>query len=265
MRTRPGSSATIVTLPLTRTRGKVVYVGFPRESAHSLAALHREIDKQIAVGRRVWRWVPRNLRVQFMDRMDAMGTAFIRPSEDHRIALAEELLRNYTLVSAGRVVIHELCHHYREERWPRFVTQENGHDKLFCRELRKADPVARRDHVSCVGFNDGQAPVRVPPSAWTANAGRLRIRVRGSDSTLAWVPKKRGAWIVQERPLRDDWLLDIVKSLRPSEWKRVRIEYGGYTRWPAKTLWDMIHGVDRRTVRKTLAYVRAKLPRGARP
>lgn len=153
---------------MAATGDAVEYVGFeavPSSSRYGLADLHSVVSDSLAHARAQWGWSA-PLRIEFHRKGNAMGTS-IGPGLDvdkpRRISISTRLLRSCSLTGVRRVVLHELCHHYREERWPRYLSgydkEEHAvqsHDDLFCQALNEVDPAAGRpDH--CRYFYDDVA------------------------------------------------------------------------------------------------------------
>ncbi len=247
-----------------RGLGSVFYVSFPADSAHTLAALHREISARVATGHRVWKWKPVDLQVSFMGDGRAMGMAYIprypRKGEPQTIALNSRLLARYALESVGRTVIHELCHHYREERFLR-PTVKNWHDAVFCRELAKADPIVAKTPVECEFFMDVEAPNTRGGAkpVWKVSAGHLLVQIASVGTTFVWESDKPGTWHADERTFNDVELLAFLKRFPSSAWPKIRVKYAG-KRWPANDLPSLIRLAVPSSIPLSMAYIRGKMP-----
>lgn len=256
----------VTVLKLTRDAGSgfVIYRKLPKSSAHKIGALHAEVCRRIATARRVWKWTPTDLEVTFMPDTHAMGKALIALPINlrmpQRITLSELLMARYELSSVGRTVIHELCHHYREGRFPRprkTWDTADWHDKTFCREIGRADPVVRKQPVSCAKFTDIASPPKGREPVWEPAAGRLVIKIDSSGSRMTWKPTRGGAWPLDERYFADLEMLHFIKHFRGDEWKKVQIVYTAKT-LPQRRLDALVKALGPSKIPQTLAHLASR-------
>lgn len=194
------------------TLSGVTYHLEPKDlKTHSLDDIHGVVQAALTDARTTWNWRPKDLRIYaFGGTSRVMGRAYNPGQGDHRVSLNRKLLNNYDLAGIARVVIHELCHHYREERWPRnprvFKTQ-GAHDSRFCSELAKIDPLVNENN--CEVFDDVTAAVggseKLPPGVLTAKLLKTKFK-------LIWIPDKGK---------------DIVFELSPAELDALVMRYPG--------------------------------------
>jgi hypothetical protein len=129
----------------------------------------------------------------------------------------------------GRVVIHELCHHWREERFP----HGTSHDPVFCRELARVDPVVRQaGRRECTKFvvatdlaKKNEAIKRrgqVPPS-WKPEAGELVVTLEGRKYPVVWRPRGRQRWSPWQEYLSSRLISGFCKQFKPQDMPRVRV------------------------------------------
>jgi predicted SprT family Zn-dependent metalloprotease len=145
--------------------------------------------------------------VSFHSGRRALGLAYAPGAKDRRISLNEVLLEKYNLDSIHRTVLHELCHHAREELHPHTrrhggsrLAQLDAHDAKFCEMLGQVDPAVAGNQQQCQFFNDEEDVSAVAASAaakgvtYTAASGSLEIAMRRKGRLLyghyIWHPNK---------------------------------------------------------------------------
>jgi hypothetical protein len=125
-------------------------------SAHPLRKLHAIIDQAAAKCEKTWHWKASGLIFDFAWSTRVMGRSYRcgtgRQTGIRRIALSDLLIGRYDGWSVGRVVMHELCHHYRKETFP----HGTSHDRIFCRELGRVDPLVAANRRQCARFRQGE-------------------------------------------------------------------------------------------------------------
>lgn len=230
-------------LASAQTLDGVVYTGFEaikRRSAHSLEALHKIMLQAIADTQTAWPgWTPDNLDIRFHDTSHAFGLAFAPGEGDRKISLHVELLSKYDAKSIWRVIVHEMCHHWREERWPRqrtgIVTNE-AHDERFCEQLGMIDEQVRSDQKACRLFIDTADPSivasieakkarTVVEPTWTPDAGKLLFdRLKSGEMKIDWVPNPGFKWHRWSRKISDVSILELMGHFAPADWRKVRVE-----------------------------------------
>ena len=246
------AAATVATEYLHRSGSDEIisYTGFARlarASKHTLADLHREIDAAVAHCDSVWGWKCSGLEVKFHDAGLALGLAYAPGSGPRsmvrKVSLAAKLVERYDLPSIRRVVIHELCHHYREEAFPRVTSSPwaRPHDAKFCELLAVADPVVRDDPRSCEGFYEESDPAVVSATeaakfatrgapVWSPEAGVLVVTQQKTlRFFVSWRPSPAAskAWTPARRPVNDNSVLALLKAFPPEQWRSVRVECVG--------------------------------------
>ena len=231
------------TSPATKHLGSVSYTGFEKvakKSGHSLESIHRAVNSAVARAIEVWGWQCTGLEVKFHESGRAFGLAYEPGAGARKISLNALLLQTYDLNSVARVVIHELCHHYREEQWPRDRRYGDAHDKRFCDEITKADPEIASSEGSrsaeanrCITFADIpdtalDAAVRAAKAArtteptWAPEAGVLmHYALRSGKFRLQWKPNAGFRWTQWIKSLNDSHLLELMKRFGPGDWGRV--------------------------------------------
>lgn len=130
---------------------------------HSLEEVHAAVSAVIQSCWKNWQWEPVGLRIQTHSSRSTMGMAFDPGSGNHLISLSKTLLKEYDIAGVARVVAHELCHHFREEKWPRLPLIKKAvgyHDKHFCRALSQIDPLI--DENNCTYFDQTTTVEELP-------------------------------------------------------------------------------------------------------
>jgi predicted SprT family Zn-dependent metalloprotease len=188
-------------------RGGIVYWNFgaPELKSHSLETVHKTVAQSIDLCQDMWKWHCRRPRVLAFTGGNAMGLAFNPGAGNHKIGLNRRLLQDYDTMSIFRTLIHEWCHHAREEKAPRgrAAFDADSHDEMFCEMLKQVDPVVRDSAKDCVFFTDqvdpNMAAVKAREAArtkvtYTPDAGRVVIRLlKNGIIKMDWV-SKGGTW-----------------------------------------------------------------------
>lgn len=255
-----------------KTKVSVAIVGFAsvrQRSAHGEAELRRAASEAVGIGHRAWKWKPTNLTIQFHTSQRTMG--FARGAgTGHRtgitvVSLSKRLIAEYDLNSIRRTLIHELCHHYREERFA--ITPEvrktKGHDSVFCRELGRADKTLNKDAHTCRYFSEERIRRDIDRKVkWSPSSGELLyMKKRGRGSLLFWSPKKAGAWVPVEFILNDAEILELSQKFKASEWKHVTLRYTGGTVPTLDALLVWVSGRPKHFPRVTEMYARSRTKR----
>jgi hypothetical protein len=233
------------TSPATRHLGSVSYTGFEKiakRSGHSLESIHRAVNSAVVRAIEVWSWQCTGLEVKFHESGRAFGLAYEPGKGARKISLNALLLQTYDLNSIARVVIHELCHHYREETWPRSYISD-VHDKRFCEELTKADPEIAGSEGSrstaanrCITFADipdtalkaaveERKAARIIEPTWAPEAGILNFYIlKSGHLRMSWEPRSGFRWTQWIRSVSDSHVLELLKHFGPSDWNRVVVK-----------------------------------------
>ncbi len=234
--------------PATKDLGSASYTGFDKykkRSAHSLESLHRAVNAAVLQARKSWGWDCAGLEVKFHEHWSSRGLAYMpgtgAQTGIRKISLGVELLEEYDLNAIARVVIHELCHHYREEKWPRTAKALgiDPHDDLFCRALAEADPESK-DKKTCTFFTEAQDPAltavkntrlesRGIQPVWSPDAGRFELyRLKSGELRLEWKPiGLEFNWSRWVRPVNQGNVIDILKRFGYVDWNSVRVDTVG--------------------------------------
>lgn len=200
--------------------GEVRYAGWKaveKQSAHTFEALHGAVVRAVEACAAAWSWDPTGLSISFFTGRRAMGLAYHPGRGDRRIALHHDLLARYDLDSVARTVLHELCHHAREELHPRGDIHAYGraaaatlaHDQKFCEMLAMVDPAVASSPASCRYFDDdadpealkGLAARRGVVHAAAAGALRLAVASRRGAVKFRWEPTGTARWKAVWEPL----------------------------------------------------------------
>ena len=143
-----------------------------KKSAHSFDEVHRQVVADVLECAKAWKWLPTGLTISFHSSGRAAGLAYEPGNGNRRISIRRDILEKYDIKSLSRLVLHELCHHAREELHPRrLITTENAHDERFCEMLRMVDSVVAAEPMSCRYFTDDADGEAVAASA--AKSGKV--------------------------------------------------------------------------------------------
>ncbi|NEN87921.1 MAG: hypothetical protein F6K48_02965 [Okeania sp. SIO3H1] len=206
----------------------VTYEGFTNRllKAHSFASIKKTTDDAIRLCKATWGWSPKNLRVMVHNMGNAMGIAFSPGRGVHKISLHSKLLNEFDTMSIFRVILHEFCHHYREESFP--SNPYDMHDSVFCRELKRVDSVLANDErESCTFFTDekwkGSSVVQKQLAKREAqnfnpSEGFLSLRVlKSNEFRLDWIPNKQGGFKRKAMGVYPAMLKEIIGNSNPSK------------------------------------------------
>ncbi len=214
----------------------VTYTGSVPNSAHTLEALHRAVLRAQEVALNVWGFTCARLEVQFFSSGTAMGLAYNpgsgKQTGKRLISLNYKLLQAYTIDTVWRTIIHELCHHARDEQ---FRQSNDAHDSQFCEMLGRADPLAR-DRRGCTFFTEmedaslaagikqrkaGSVPPVYDPALGTVYLGRLK----SGKFRIGWVATEKALakWKTVLTPLNEKAMEDLFKHFTPAQWDDVRV------------------------------------------
>jgi hypothetical protein len=231
--------------------GPIRYTGFSQKvGAYELREIHDTVCDAITahLGKWAWRtspptpWKPSNLEIMLHSGNKAMGLAFApgtgRVANKRTISLNDRLLKQYDLKSTWRVIIHELCHHYRDEAFAgndadqatsdmlRLAVvshvskaQASGgykaarsvqlqamqtlrtHDAVFVRELAKVDPAVAADAYAGIVFNEYADPSLVAQQTAKKEARLAKVSWHPNDGQL-WIDRlKDGSGVIYWVPL----------------------------------------------------------------
>jgi hypothetical protein len=176
--------------------GPITYTGIANKvGAYTREQLHEITAKAVSDCIAVWKWrsaefpvwKPSNLEVMLHEGARALGLAFA-PGTGHKlnkrtISLNKTLLVQYDANSIWRVIVHELCHHYRDEVFAGhevdpaerevllqsvkayLANKSNSaavhmqkvlgtHDATFVRELGRVDPKIKENMIAGLIFTE---------------------------------------------------------------------------------------------------------------
>lgn len=232
----------------------VVYQGYGKKKIgeYAFAKIREIVTKSVELCMKTWGWAPEIVRFSLHPAARAMGMAFqpgiLDSTKTRRVSLSRELFKKYDANAIHRVVIHELCHHYREERWPRPRTRyTDGHDAKFCSELQRVDAIVATNPRQCQFFEEQVDPTiaaavaqkREAGVVWSPDAGTVVMsRLKSGEVRLSWEPVYPGPWKPTKTPANDTTLLALIQHFAPSQWKEVRV--AGYWRPGVSTLADLL-------------------------
>lgn len=216
--------------------GPITYTGYgARVGRYDVEDIHDIVVKAITDSLPHWSWQggrgpwrPTHLEVMLHSGKSSLGLAFA-PGTGHErnkrtISINELMFRLYSADAIWRVVVHEICHHYRDEVFARneadLATSErlrqsvalhagsgqrvraetlNTHDSVFVRELAKVDKKVDADPYAGICFNEYADPSLVADAKaakeakmakidWRPEAGRIWIdRLKSGKFSMWWV------------------------------------------------------------------------------
>jgi len=223
---------------------EILVYGYRRhsaKSAHDLCALTRMLVESVNLCTKTWGWqLKKNiLSVTLRSTSSTMGWAINTKTKVwvdgvrlRIIGLSAKLISEYDAPTIKRTILHELCHHWREERFP----HGQKHDAVFCRELARVDPLAQ-PRRGCAYFDEPidlrfQAQVArrrgVAAPIWTADAGFVELTEELTSRGrryfgVAWRPRGRRTWPTWKRPLDCDLMLALAKAFPAGDVVRVKV------------------------------------------
>jgi hypothetical protein len=216
--------------------GPITYTGYPARIGHyDVEDIHDVVVKAVADVLPHWAWQggrgpwrPSHLEVMMHSGKRTLGLAFA-PGTGHErnkrtISLNDIMFKLYSADAIWRVVVHELCHHYRDEVFAsndvdaatadrlrqslaahpnkafRNITETLGtHDSVFVRELAKVDKKVDADPYAGICFNEYADPslvadakavkeAKMAKADWRPEAGRIWIdRLKSGQFSVWWV------------------------------------------------------------------------------
>lgn len=190
----------------------VVYVGPAASRAPGgIDGLHSIVVDAVQRAESAWGWRADGLIVSFRRGGSRVASAVGPGSGRREIVISEDALRDHSTAEVRGVVIHELAHHYREERWPRprAPRGHDGHDARFREALRAADPrAARAPDAECAWFLAGdeesdarENPPRRPATVTTAQPTSADIAeaVESAEEAFGEDSLGRACWLTRRR------------------------------------------------------------------
>lgn len=231
--------------------GPIRYTGYPAKiGAYDREAIHAIVADAVAVGMQAWawrtvgtpQWRPSNLEVMLHEGRRALGLAFApgtgRDRNQRTISLNAVLFKLYDRQSIWRVVIHELCHHYRDEVFPAHERDAavadamrqavlahqmadrtktlsaqvfNTHDSVFVRELARVDPKVAADHYTGLVFTE-YADASLVADAKAVKEARLAKKLAKVD----WAPE--AGYLIVGRT-KSNGAFPVLWAAKDGSWK----------------------------------------------
>jgi hypothetical protein len=174
-------------------------------SVHSIEDIHATFKAVLASCMKAWGWPkaekigqkknpfyftffshPRSVRFMGMAHVGA-------PSGWGRlISMSKDLLKAYDLGAIGRLMAHEIAHHYREGNYklPLFPSggiysadQTDCHDEVFWKLLKQVDPLADPKEKTWEGA-ESKKTEKLPP-------GKLTVKILNTIWYIIYVPKNK--------------------------------------------------------------------------
>lgn len=251
-------SARSVVFDIDGESANLTLIGYRKKvGAYDQARIEQILERGVRVCSERWGWLGTDLIFELHSSDKTMGLAYRSGAYSdtgcRRISLSRKLFLRYDAESIYRTVIHELCHHYREETFPK--SRGDSHDKVFCDALRLVDPVVH-DEKSCQFFHEevDQAVIEKTarggkPPIWSPEAGTIVVKhPKSGKYRWDWVPNEGFKWARFGGELGDDDLLMLLKAFAPSDWQKVKIVGPQFpetlldfvrraiSRWPTLTL-----------------------------
>jgi hypothetical protein len=245
-----------VSVKIPGPTGPITYTGFGAKVGHyTLAQIHEICVKSVADCIAIWAWQsagappwrPSGLEVMLHSGKSALGLAFApgtgRDTNKRTISLNATLFKLYDAHSIWRVVVHELCHHYRDEAfakheinpkerdellaaiksnmassrrtgawWNRLL---GSHDATFVRELGRVDPKVKENAWSGLVFIEYADPSLV------AEVAAKKASRQAAVKPILWDPTKGRLYAVRTRTAGLSlWWIPLEKGMwRPAKWR----------------------------------------------
>jgi len=196
--------------------GPITYSGYGKKVGHyTMEQIHQICSKGVADGSAVWTWrsagnpvwKPSFLEIMLHSGKAALGLAYApgtgKTTNKRTISLNKKLFELYDAHSIWRVVVHEICHHYRDEVFARnevepqeqaallqaikadmTTSRRSGiwwhnvlstHDATFVRELGRVDSKIKDNAISGLLFTEYADPSLVAEVA-AKKAARLAAK-----------------------------------------------------------------------------------------
>lgn len=213
---------------------------------HGIQRFHKAVSSALEMSDKAWSWRVPSLNVKTHQGKGPLGQAFAPGTGTYTglrsISIHRDIARRYDADSLRRVVLHELCHHAREELEPRTGSRakRESHDSTFCRMMGLVDPQVIGDEEKCRRFHDAPDLTLVAEEAAEATASskglswdpangfvdyHTYLRGRRLYGRLAWSPKEgsKRRW----RPVlinTDDLeMLQLLHRFEPEKWSSVEV------------------------------------------
>ena len=255
------------TIRLPGPFGQITYTGYSKKVGHyTLDQIHDICVRAVTDSSAVWskrgkqhpahqaapyasdpRWIPLNLEVMLHSGKAALGLAFApgsgRETNKRTISLNKKLFELYDANATWRVVVHELCHHYRDEEfWKDEVAPAeqasllaaikshmatsprsgmwwhnvlSTHDATFVRELGRVDPKVKESAYSGLLFTEYTDPSLV------AEVAAKKAARAAAQKPAEWNPLKGRLYFDRLKGGRENtmWWIPLEKG----GWRPVRM------------------------------------------
>lgn len=231
-------------------RGPIQYTGYEHlPESFPIERLHAILSKAVTACEAVWTWQsagyppwqPSRLEVMHHAGNRAMGLAYAPgsgkdPARKRVISLNARLFQFYDDHAIWRVVVHELCHHYRDEVFTsRDVDPDTAnrlrqaivayrsagkrlddrvlgtHDSVFIRELGRVDAKVPEDPVGGLVFTE-----YADPSLIAEITGRKTARAAKQAAAVSRVPTDGRVYINRRK---DGYFTVYWMPLQKGRWK----------------------------------------------
>lgn len=219
-------------------RTTIVYQGYAKKvGEYTLAKIRAIVTKAVELCLRVWGWAPETIRFALHTSGRSMGLAYmpgvLDSTKTRRVSLNRILFQQYDAAAIHRVIVHELCHHYREEAFPRPISAiRDGHDARFCEQLQRVDAIVATNPKQCKFFEEQADPTILAAAAekreagvvWSPDAGMIVMsRLKSGEVKFAWESERKGAWKPLKQRLTDTEFLALLQRFSPTQWNDVRV------------------------------------------
>lgn len=197
----------------------ITYLGLgflERSAPGTLERLHNILDRSVAWAALVWQWVPYGLTVSFHEGTKTFAYASFAgqgPATGKRlISFRADSFKFWKDPVILRTALHELTHHYREERWPRVEAGLSGdrkrafdHDELFCGAFGEL-LFTKLDFQSCTFQLEppDKAAVQAHREKYKARTEALRERRAAAARALPAQDPSKGVLVFTGDPKRID-------------------------------------------------------------
>lgn len=187
----------------------------------------------ITVCHEKWGWLATDIVFELHESKTTMGLAYrsgaYKETGTRRISISTRLCKEFDKESIYRTFVHELCHHYREETFPKSIG--DSHDELFCKALRLVDPKVH-DLSTCKHFHDQVDPAVVAaakpahkPAIWSPTSGHIKLsHLKSGKFVWQWMPGNGFKWSRTGANVNDKELVQLLQRFDPAQWRSVVVE-----------------------------------------
>lgn len=234
--------------------GPITYSGFGKKVGHyTMEQIHEICAKAVADGSAVWAWrtsppttwKPSGLEIMLHGGSAALGLAFApgtgKDTNKRTVSLNKKLFEFYDAHATWRVMVHELCHHYRDETFAKNEVEPqereallaairadlaksprggmwwhnilSTHDATFVRELGRVDPKIKESAISGILFTEYADPSLV---AEVAKKKELR---RQAAKPIIWDGTQGRLYVDRTKTHFSLWWIPLTKG----DWKPAKL------------------------------------------